>query len=162
MFCIVDDVGVDYQNHFWKLNKVKKENPDFRFTAFVIAKGLTPEIIEWLKQDWIEVGIHCWDHSPPPEPECRDFEERTKKALKVLKPLMNKIIYRPAGFQIVASNYPILKRLGIEAIVHQRRLQLLKERRTIEVNLTNLHIYDDYARILSNAKPEFQFVSEVI
>ena len=164
MIINIDDIGIKYKEHFWKLDKIKKENSDFRMTAFVIAKDLTPEIIEWLKQDWIEVGVHCWDHSAPPEGECEDFEKRTVKALEVLKPLMNKIIYRPAGFQILASNYEILERLGIEAIIHQQRIQLLKEKRSIEVDLINKHIYDDYDRIFSSTKSiqEFKFISEII
>ena len=161
---IVDDIGVDYQDHLWKLNKLKKENADLKITVFVIAKDLTPEIINWLKQDWIEVGVHCWNHSAPPEGECNDFEERTIKALTLLKPLMNKVLYRFAGFQAIADDYDVLKRLGVEIIVHQQRLQLLQKKRSIEIDLINLHIYDNYERILSIAKPvkEFRFISEII
>ena len=158
IFC-VDDIGVKYANHLWKLDKIKKENPTFKVTAFIVAEGLTPEIIEWLKQDWIEVGIHCWNHTAPPEGECNDFEERTKKALSVLKPLMNRIIYRFAGFQATAKCYPVLKRLKIEAIVHQNRIQLLQEKRIIEVNLVNKHIYDGFKNI-PNGK--FHFISAIM
>lgn len=156
VFC-VDDIGIKYASYLWKLDKIKKENPNFKMTAFVIAKGLTPKIINWLKQDWIEVGIHCWSHNAPPEGECEDFEERTKKALDVLSPLMNRIIYRSAGFQILAHNYKALEKLGIEVIVHSQRIQLLREKRTIEVNLINKHIYDDLTNI---PKGKFQSISE--
>ena len=159
-YFIIDDIGTNYVNHLWKLDKIKKENPDFKMTAFVIAKDLTPEIIKWLEQDWIEIGIHCWDHSAPPEGECDDFEERTKKALEVLKSLMSKMIYRFAGFQAMASCYPILEKLGIEAIVHSNRIQLLQEKRTIEINLTNKHIYEDLS--IPKSIQEFKFISEII
>lgn len=158
IYCI-DDIGVKYQNHLWKLDKIKKENPNFKMTAFIVAKDLTPEIIKWLKQDWIEVGIHCWDHTAPPEGECEDFEKRTKKALATLKSLMNKVLYRFAGFQAVTGDYKVLERLGIDIIVHQQRLQLLQEKRSIEVNLINKHIYDNEFNITAN---EFQSISEII
>lgn len=157
---IVDDIGINYKSHLHKLDKIKRQNPSFKMTAFVIAKGLDNELINWLKQDWIEVGIHCYDHSAPPEGECEDFEERTQKAISILSPLMNKKIYRFAGFQILASCYPILYKLGIEVIVHQNRIQLLKQKMSFNVPLLNTHIYENFQNI--PIRENFQFISETI
>ena len=159
MILCVDDIGEKYEKNLHRIDEMKIKVPSLKITAFVVAERLTPKVLKWLKQDWIEVGLHCWNHDPPPEGEREDFEKRTRKALTALSPLMNRMIYRPAGFQILASNYPILEKLGIEVIVHSRRIQLLKEKKSLEVNLVNTHIYDEFKNV---PKGEFQFISEVV
>lgn len=157
MYFTCDDIGIDYKNQLFKLDKLKKKYPNFKVTVFVIAKDLDEEIINWLKQDWIEVAIHCYDHSPPPECECPDKEERINKAFKILKPLLpEKYGFRPPGFQMTASTFPLLKKLGFWYIAHQTKIQVLQGTFNNEL-IVNSHIYDDLDLELNG---EFKFISE--
>lgn len=158
MLFTCDDIGIDYIEHLYKLENLKKKYPEFKVTVFVIAKGLNAELIDWLKQDWIEVAVHAYDHSAPPECECDDKEERITKALSILKPLLpEKFGYRAPGFQMTASTYPIIKKLGFWYIAHQFSIQPLKSEFQ-ENEIINSHIYDKLN--YEFATQQFEFISE--
>jgi len=159
MFFVVDDIGIKYLNQLYKLESLKKRYSNLRVTCFVIAKDLTPELIRWLKQDWIEVAVHCYEHTNPPECERNDKEERIKMALNILKPLLpEKFGFRAPGFQMTATTYPILRKLGFWYIAHQNRIQLLKEIDDFQQDvLINTHIYDNN---LDYGEQNYKFISE--
>lgn len=160
MYFTCDDIAIQYANQLGKLDQLKDQYPDFKVTCFVIAKGLDLKLIEWLKQDWIEVAVHGYDHDYPPECEREDKSERIKKALAILKPLLpDQFGFRPPGFQITGTTYPILRELGFWYIAHQTKIQPLKQVNNFNPDiLINSHIYDNNIGIRKYG--EFKFISE--
>lgn len=119
---------------YWKYwNKVKEKYPKLRIIAFVIANYQNKENVakneefrKWFEKtkDWVEIGVHGWDHLSPPECERDDQQELILKALKMLHPFLpKKFLYRPPGFQTSIGTEAILKNLGFEGIAHQRRIK---------------------------------------
>jgi len=159
MFFTCDDIGIKYSDQFYQLENLKRKYPTFKITCFVIAKDLTLELIKWLEKDWIEVAVHGYDHDYPPECERNDKEERIQLALNILKPLLpEKFGFRAPGFQMTATTYPILRKLGFWYIAHQDRIQPLKQidRFTQDI-LVNTHIYDSN---LDYGQQNYRFISE--
>ena len=156
MYFTCDDVGLEHKEHLYKLEDLKKQDPTFKVTVFVIAKGLNDYLFNWLKQDWIEVGVHCYDHDKP-ECDYEDKEDRITKAFNILKPLLPKQYgYRTSGYQMTASMYPIVKKLGFSYIAHQTRVQSFKGEFKRD-NIINTHIYDKEFKLYGKS---YRFISE--
>ena len=158
-FC--DDIGYNYANQLHKLERLKKRYPQFKVNCSVIAKYLDDDLIGWLQKDWVEVVVHGYEHGPIPECELSEREDRIKKALAVLRPLLpEKFGFRAPGFQMTASTYPILRESGFWYIAHQTRIQPLKQIDRYEQDrIVNSHIYD---KLNYEFKEEtrFKFASE--
>lgn len=118
-----DDLSVDNLQHFCYWDLAKKRNPGLKVLAFTIAEGLPcKEFDDWFMQhkDWVEIGVHCYNHDKPQEGWRDDQEYWIKKALDVLTPyLPEKFIYRPPGFRFLPKTEGILKKLGFAGIAHQ-------------------------------------------
>lgn len=164
IFCC-DDVSVKYQNQLYKLERLKEQYPNFKVNCFVIADRLTPELIKWLSQDWIEIGVHAFKHDDIPEGDMNKDERdnNIKKALSILKPLLpEKYTYRSPGYQMTGTMYSLMKQLGFWAIAHQTKIQPLKEIDKFKLDdiLLNTHIYDEKFIFNFPKEAKFHFISE--
>jgi len=112
------------------LGRVKKKKfPKLKLLAFVIANYQnkenvqeSKEFLDWFERtkEWVEIGVHGYDHLFPPECERDNQEEFIEKALDLLKPFLpKKFLYRAPGFQVTNQTEPILKKLGFAGIAHQ-------------------------------------------
>ena len=119
---------------FWKCwNELKKKFPSLKVVAFVIANYQNREpvsenkdFLNWFEEtkDWVEIGVHGWDHMYPPECERKDQDILIKNALDELKPFLPKrFLYRPPGFQVTNQTEVIVKKLGFAGIAHQDRIK---------------------------------------
>ena len=150
-FFICDDVN---EEEFYKLEKLKEKLPNLKINCFVMGKDAG----DYLKKDWIEVGVHGWEHSYPPECERDNQEEYIVKGLEILKKYLPKRFgFRAPGFQLIALSYPIIKKLGFHYIAHQNKIQsfngIFNQGRII-----NTHIYDNSLEKIEDG--EFNFISE--
>jgi peptidoglycan/xylan/chitin deacetylase (PgdA/CDA1 family) len=157
MYFICDDVSVKYLDQLYKLDNLKKKYPDLKVICFVIAKDFNDKLKNWLLQDWIEVGVHGYDHDYPPECEREDKGERIEKSLKILKPVLpKKFGFRAPGFQMTATTYPILRKLGFSYIAHQTKIQGLKCEVKTDLIIKS-HIYEP---LDLNLEGEFNLIYE--
>ena len=128
MIYTTDDVSIDNLKHFKFWDKVKERKHNLRVVAFVVAKDIvTPEFNRWFsdQQDWVEIGVHCYEHSKPQEGWREDQEQQIQKAINTLKPYLPKrYLYRPPGFRFLPQTEPILKRLGFAGIAHQQFIKI--------------------------------------
>ena len=128
-----DDVCLSNLQYWRHWNDIKKKVPDLKLIAFVVANYRNQEnvaessaFLEWFEctRDWVQVGVHGYDHLFPPECERDNQEALIAKALKVLRPFLPKnYLYRAPGFQVTNQTEPILKRLGFAGIAHQGRIK---------------------------------------
>ena len=158
MFFICDDVT---EKDFFKLEQLKRQIPTLKVNCFVMGKDAG----NYLKQDWVEVGVHGWEHSYPPECERSNQEEYIVRGLEALrKYLPKKIGFRAPGFQLTALTYPILEKLGFYFIAHQYTIQRLDNLFKIITNhkLVNTHIYNGSLnkRLDGWVYETFRFISE--
>lgn len=149
-YLICDDVN---EKDFWKLEKLREKYFNLKVTCFVMGKDAG----DYLKRDWIEVGCHGWEHTYPPECERNNQEEFIIKGLKALrKYLPRRFGFRAPGFQMTASTYPILRKLGFSYIAHQKRIQAFSSN-FLQGKMINTHIYDNSLSNVENG--EFDFLS---
>jgi len=150
MIITTDDVCPENLKYWHYWDEIKKNNPQLKVLAFVIANykyeqdiSKSEEFISWYKRriEWVVVGIHGYDHSPdlPPEQERSNAEELVKKSLDILKPFLpDRVIYRPPGFQRTIYTEPMLKRLGVFGIAYQTKIKWLDTKEVIG-NIFNSH-----------------------
>ena len=146
---ICDDVN---EAEFYKLERLREKVPNLKVNCFVMGKDAG----QYLKQDWIEVGVHGWEHTYPPECERANQREYILKGLKALRPYLPKRFgFRAPGFQMTALTYPILRELGFGFIAHQFRVQPLKGG-FAQGDIINTHIYESLEGIEDG---ELSFIS---
>lgn len=147
MILCIDDLSAVTQKELSVLDELKAAIPQFKCTAFVITshhgKQIDANFISECKsRPWMEIGLHAYEHSYPPDPERDDYEEIISTAFEILKPLSPKC-YRPAGFQHTIRTMPLMEKLRIERVVHQDCIQIVKSRKKLPVILGNSH-FDSY------------------
>ncbi len=118
-----DDLGVDTLRYFKYFDMIKQKHSNFKMTAFIIAKDLPIfEFTEWFvnRRDWVEVGVHCWEHTKPQEGWRSDQADYIKKARDILIPFLpNRYLYRAPGFRVLPKTEKVLRELGFAGIAHQ-------------------------------------------
>lgn len=136
---------------FW--DEIKLKYPHIKLIAFTISyykyeqdisKSL--EFRDWYEQrrDWVEIGIHGYDHLFPPEQERENAKECVDKSLRILNPFLPKrILYRPPGHQRTVNTEKDLKELGISGIAYQNRIKYFDTGEIIE-DIFNTHCCDKY------------------
>ena len=100
-----DDLCPSNLKYFKFWDKIRKANPELKLIAFTIAnfKGKenvkdSKEFYEWweIHKDWVEIGVHGYDHLFPPEGERANQEELMEKARDILLPFLpENHLYRP-------------------------------------------------------------------
>lgn len=121
--------------HYWE--KVKDRYPHLRLIAFTIANyrneqnvTQSKEFKKWFNRNknWVEIGVHGYDHLYPPECERPNQQRYIELALTILKPFLpDNYIYRPPGFQYTTKTVPILKQLGFAGIAYQKKIQFFNK-----------------------------------
>jgi predicted deacetylase len=142
---------------FWQFwEQIKVLNPDIKVIAFVIAnfKGEqrvdeSEEFQQWFEQtrDWVEVGVHGYDHEFPPEWDRDDAPELVERALEILRPYLPKdYLYRPPGFQRTIHLEPCLRELGFAGVAYQRRFRYFYDNGSVRIveGVLNSHCCDMY------------------
>ncbi len=152
MIITTDDLCLENLKYFKYWDDVKSQNPNLKVIAFTIANNKceqrideSEEFEEWYVQhnDWVEIGVHGYDHMNPPEQERDDAEEYVRKSLEILKTFLpQKFLYRPPGFQRSVRTEPMLKKLGFAGIAYQRRIRYFDEK--IVEGLLNTHCCDKF------------------
>ncbi len=149
-----DDLGVDTLKYFKYFDQIKKERRDFKLLAFVIAKDLPVfEFTEWYvnRKDWVEVGIHCWEHSKPQEGWRIDqayYIEKARDKLKAFLP--ERYLYRAPGFRVLPKTEKILRELGFAGIAHQEFIKYFDSGEQIPVwnsHCTETEFYNPISEI---------------
>lgn len=165
MILCCDDIGYKHRNQLSRLDDMKRGIPNLKLTAFVIANNLPLGFAEWHEErrSWIELAVHGWDHDYPPECERPDKEARLIGALAVLRPyLPDQYGFRAPGFQMTASTYPLLRKLGFTWVAHQARIQDLTYRKVRPGKVVNIHVYDLEYRLPFGEDMRFEWVSETL
>jgi len=147
----IDDVcpsNLKYWNH---LLEIKKEYPDTKVTAFVIANyrneedvSQSQEFWKWfeMNRSWVTIGVHGYDHLEPQEGWRDDQEIWIRKALTILRPFLPpNFLYRPPGFRTLAKTEGILGGLGFAGIAYQTRIKWFDGRFEIPFNSHCLNKY---------------------
>jgi len=152
-----DDVWPSNLGFFEYWYYVKDKYPNLKLIAFVTANYAYKEDVskndlfqQWFEEtkDWVEVGVHGYDHGNPPEQERDDAEELVVKSLEILKPyLPEKFLYRPPGFQRTIHTEPMLKKLGFAGIAHQTRIKYFNE--GIVEGIFNTHCTNKHANSIT-------------
>jgi len=136
MIFSTDDLSTENLEHFKYWDYVKKEIPNFKLIAFVIAEGLDERFDNWYMEhkDWVEIGVHCYNHDRLQEGWREDQEYWIEKARDVLLPYLPKnYLYRPPGFRVLSKTEGILKKLGFAGIAHQEFIKYFDTGETIPV-----------------------------
>jgi predicted deacetylase len=132
----VDDVCPENLKYWKYVEEIHEEYPNLKIIAFVIANFKYEQNISHSKsfknwynefKNWVEIGVHGYDHLSPPEQERTDAEYYVKKSLEILNPFLPKeFIYRPPGHQRTIKTEPVLKKLGFAGIAYQNKLKYFK------------------------------------
>lgn len=128
-----DDVCLHNLSYWAYWDKLKQTFPQLKVIAFTVANWANKENVskskefkDWfeLRKDWVEIGVHGYDHLFPPECERDNQKDLIVKALETLKPFLpKKFLYRAPGFQVTNQTEPILKKLGFAGIAHQGKIK---------------------------------------
>lgn len=150
MIVTTDDLCLENLKFFSYWDEIKTMKPNLKIIAFTIAnyKGKqnvaeSEEFGSWFDahRDWVEIGVHGYDHLFPPEQERDDAGELVMKSLEILKDFLPEMyLYRPPGFQRTVHTEPMLKRLGFGGMAYQTRIRMF-DGRIIEPIL-NTHCCD--------------------
>lgn len=133
MIFTTDDLCLENLCYFRHWDEIKSICPDLKLLAFTIANkdgnqnvGESEEFKKWYEshKDWVEIGVHGYDHADPPEQEREDAEIYTEMSLNILRPFLpKKPIYRPPGYQRTLRTEPMLKRLGFAGIAYKNKIR---------------------------------------
>lgn len=130
---ITDDVCPSSLKYWKYWLEVKEKYLEIKVIAFVIANNKNKEDIsksqefkKWFgeNKDWVEIGVHGYDHLRPQECWRENQEIYIKKALEILRPyLPKKFLYRPPGFRVLPKTESIVKKLGFAGMAYQERIK---------------------------------------
>jgi len=151
MVYTTDDLCLEQLNNFRLFDEIKKVYPEFKMIAFAISNFRNTESLKNSKEfkdwwenhkDWVEIGVHSYDHLSPPDGDRENQEEWITKAYEELKEFLPKDWkYRSPGFQTTSKTIPILKKLGCSYIAYQTSIKNLINNK-IEYGIVNSHLYD--------------------
>ena len=91
MIITVDDLCLSYLDNFKYFDELKGKIPNLKVIAFTIANFNNNELLldseifkKWyLKHnDWVEIAVHSYDHSYPPDGDREDEGYWIEKALE--------------------------------------------------------------------------------
>ena len=152
MIYTTDDLCLSNLHYFSYWDRIKEIKPELKLIAFTIANyckrenvGESKDFKEWFNghKDWVDIGVHGYDHEYPPEGERDNQEELIRLSLEILKPfLKEKYLYRAPGFQTTCKTEPIVKALGFAGIAHQNRIKYFDG--SFEENVVNTHCCDKW------------------
>ncbi len=148
-----DDLCLSNLKYFKYWDKVKEKYGELKLVAFTIANYRQKEKLDDSKQfkdwfdkykDWVEIAIHGYDHSYPPEAERDDFEDCVSKALEILKSFLPKEYgYRSPGFKFTVRLEPVLKKLGFGYVAYDDMIKYFDGRKLIPYNTHCCNKYEN-------------------
>lgn len=150
-----DDLCPSNLKYFEYWDRVKQKYPQLKLIAFTIARkgdreeedvSKNEEFKKWYEahKDWVEIGVHGYDHLRPQEGWRQDQEEYIKKALDIIRPyLPTRFLYRAPGFRTLPKTEGILKKLGFAGIAHQEFIKYFDGE--VAGNLLNTHCTNEFA-----------------
>lgn len=154
MIITTDDLCLSNLKYFKHWDAIKAEHSKLNLIAFTIANNRYEEDIskstefkEWYEErkDWIQIGLHGYDHGSPPEQERDDAEDLVVKSLKILEPFLpEKFLYRPPGFQRTIRTEPMLIELGCAGIAYQTKIKYFRERKIFN-GVFNTHCCNEFS-----------------
>lgn len=156
MFITTDDLCPENLKFFKHWEAIKIVNPGLKLIAFVIAnfKGeqdvsKSEEFKRWFSEnkDWVEVGVHGYDHEAPPEWDRDDAAELVRKSLEIMRPFLpEQYLYRPPGFQRTVELEPTLRKLGFAGVAYQKRFRYFMPDNKVRIveGVLNSHCCDRY------------------
>ena len=152
MIITTDDLSLEHLKFFRYWDEIKARHPDLQLIAFTIANhrgdqdvSKSSEFKSWWEahKDWVEIGVHGYDHLYPPEQERDNAEELVAKSLEILRSFLpEEFLYRPPGHQRTIHTEPMLKKLGFAGIAYQTRIRLFMGE--IIEGVLNSHCCDKY------------------
>ena len=147
-----DDLCLSYLKNFKYFDKIKEEVPEFKMIAFAIGNFNNDELLlespvfkTWFEEhrDWVEIGVHSYDHEYPPDGDRDNEGSCIEKAIRSLMPFLGKDwIYRSPGWQTTNKTVPTLKKLGFKYIAYETKVNDIQEEKTVETQVFNSHLYD--------------------
>ena len=152
MIFTTDDLCLSHLDNFFHFETIKHEFPNFEIIAFAIANYQNNEPLlessvfkEWFEKhkDWVEIGVHSYDHDTVPDGDRPDEEVWIKRAVEGLRPFLpSEWIYRSPGWQTTNKTAPILEKLGCTFIAYESKIVNIKLKSIFETNVINSHLYD--------------------
>ena len=145
MILTTDDLSVDNLVHFkyWDLVKVAK--PETKLVAFTIAEGINQDnFLKWweARKDWVEIGVHGFNHTEPQEGWRDDQEIYWQKSLDILRPFLpERPLFRAPGFRVLNKTEKIIREMGFRGIAHQRFIKYFDTGELVPV--FNTHCTED-------------------
>jgi len=153
MIFTTDDLCLENLGYFYYWDEIKANCPNLKLLAFTIANkdgsqniAESREFKDWYEahKDWVEIGVHGYDHNNPPEQERENAEECVKMSLDILKPFLPKNpIYRPPGHQRTLETEPMLKKLGFAGIAYKNKIRYFSNDMVV-IDVLNSHCCDKY------------------
>lgn len=154
MIIITDDLCLHNLEYFKYWDIVKAKYSNLRLIAFTIANykhmenlNSSTKFKNWYdeRKDWVEIGVHGYDHNSPPEQERDNAEELVNMSIQILKPFLpERFLYRPPGFQRSVRTEPMLVRLGVAGIAYQTKIKYFEEKKIVR-NIFNTHCCDNFS-----------------
>lgn len=92
-----------------ELYELKAVNPKFKVTLFTVPAYTTLEILKWAKdnRDWVQLGVHGWDHHD--NWECEKWDAlHTENTIMGLTNFGFKKLFKAPGWQIGDGVYEAL------------------------------------------------------
>jgi len=152
MLFTVDDLCLSHLDNFKYFDEIKSCYPKLDIIAFAIANYKNEELLvesslfkAWFEKhkDWVQIGVHSYDHEYPPDADRDDEENWIKKAKDGLEPFLPEWpTYRSPGWQTTSKTIPILKKLGFRYIAYESKVADIIENRIVETQVINSHLYD--------------------
>ena len=152
MIFTVDDLCLSHLRNFVLFDAIKQVYPDFRLVAFAIGNYQnkeslvkSDEFLSWFRQhkDWVEIGVHSYDHEYPPDGDRDDEKYWIERALESLRPFLpDEYSYRSPGWQTTHRTVPILCETGFRFMYYESKVSDLRDRRIVEMGVINSHLYD--------------------
>lgn len=148
----IDDLCLEYINNFSLLDEFKKQYKDFNLLIFAISNFKNKESLktssffnEWYQErkDWIEIGVHSYNHLYPPDGDRDNQEELIVKTVDELTSFLPKdFCYRSPGFQTTSKTELILKKVNCVYLAHQTHINNIQNRTRYLTKIINTHLYD--------------------
>lgn len=151
MIITVDDLCLSYLDNFKLFDEMKAKYPGLQIIAFTIGNFKNQEQLvdsdvfrEWFdkRKNWVEIGVHSYDHLYPPDGDREDEEFWITKALESLRPFLPENYgYRSPGWQTTNKTEAILRKLGFSYIAYENKIKHLNINK-LESGVVNSHLYD--------------------
>ena len=151
MKLLIDDVWPSNLKNWSYVEEIMRQHPTLNIVAFVVANYKEEEPVmsskifqEWYNQnkDRMTVGVHGYDHGPPPEQERDNAADLVSLATEMLKPYLPALyVYRSPGFQRTIHTEQICKDNRFAGIAYQRRIKYFDG--TFDNEIVNCHLTID-------------------